>query len=257
MDIILRHGTNVAGLIGAVHNNKGVAGIGLTSNLYYANNLIFEDGRDGYKGDFASFAYALSSLVMSNCRVINMSFEYNEYKNWEEFLGDNDLDNYMDLYELLFTSFDDAGRDYIITKSAGNEGKDASGYFYNYILKNCAKAEDHVLIVGAVDSLNTEDIDKEKNYNLRYSKASFSNYGEVVDVFAPGVSIYGLDAGRKDYITLSGTSQSAAIVAGLAELLYSINPDFAYDEVADMIKNVDSNIIDNDSSIGVIVNARE
>jgi len=45
----------------------------------------------------------------------------------------------------------------------------------------------------------------------------FSNYGSTVDIFAPGVNIYGAWAGSdKDYAWLDGTSQATPYVAGLA-----------------------------------------
>jgi subtilisin family serine protease len=64
----------------------------------------------------------------------------------------------------------------------------------------------------------------------------FSEYGPFVDIVAPGVDIATtyLDG---DYIYYSGTSFSSPMAAGLASLLYSINPDFTPSEVENIIFN--------------------
>lgn len=79
--------------------------------------------------------------------------------------------------------------------------------------------------------------------------ASFSNYGDWVDVAAPGVSIYST---YKDgaYASLSGTSMASPHVAGLAGLLFAITPDkngngFKNDEVRFLIESTTDPIVAN------------
>lgn len=64
--------------------------------------------------------------------------------------------------------------------------------------------------------------------------ASFSNYGDWIDIAAPGSSIYttGKDGG---YRSASGTSFSSPIAAGLAALLFSVNPGLSNAMVVDFI----------------------
>lgn len=64
-----------------------------------------------------------------------------------------------------------------------------------------------VIAVGATDAMD--------------SVAPFSNYGTAVDVVAPGATIYSANLGG-GYLYLSGTSQSAPHVAGLAAILRGI-----------------------------------
>jgi hypothetical protein len=66
-----------------------------------------------------------------------------------------------------------------------------------------------VIAVGAVDSTQ--------------SKASFSNFGNNLDLMAPGVQIYSTQD-SSGYQYLSGTSTAAPFVAGVAALMLSVNP---------------------------------
>jgi thermitase len=113
----------------------------------------------------------------------------------------------------------------------------------NWDMKNYPAASDHVISVAAVDqSLN---------------KASFSTYGNWVDVAAPGVYILstvpksgGSLTDPSGYTYLSGTSMATPYVAGLAALILSVNPSWTPDEVENIIKRSVTNPAEQSYYIG-------
>ncbi|MBP1943634.1 S8 family peptidase [Cytobacillus luteolus] len=66
-------------------------------------------------------------------------------------------------------------------------------------------------------------------------RANFSNYGDYIDVSAPGVQIASTYF-NKQYAALSGTSMAAPHVSALAGLIRSINPELRNTEVMEIIK---------------------
>lgn len=73
------------------------------------------------------------------------------------------------------------------------------------------------------------------------NKASFSNYGDWITVTAPGVSILTTNNGG-GYGSWSGTSFSSPITAGLAALIWSVNPQLTHQQVLDILKNTADDI---------------
>ncbi len=97
----------------------------------------------------------------------------------------------------------------LIIAAAGNE--DTSSKLY-------PAAYDEVIAVTATDSSDT--------------KASFSNYGNWVELAAPGVNIYStIPVSRGSYGNKSGTSMACPYVTGVAALIWSKFPNVTRDWV--------------------------
>ena len=104
------------------------------------------------------------------------------------------------------------GKGVVIIAAAANEATSTPYY---------PAACDNVVAVSASDT---------------YDKlASFSNYGAWIDVAAPGVTIYSTNNGG-GYGAWNGTSFSSPITAGMAALIWSVNPLLSNSEVVDILK---------------------
>lgn len=70
-------------------------------------------------------------------------------------------------------------------------------------------------------------------------KSGFSNYGDWIDVSAPGSAIYSTYHSnfQPNYNAISGTSMASPMVAGLAGLVRSLNPEMPQQQVEECILN--------------------
>ena len=80
---------------------------------------------------------------------------------------------------------------------------------------------DNVIVVGALDETGT--------------KGTFSNFGESVDVIAPGVNVPSTYLDGK-YALMSGTSQAAPHISAVAAMFKLSHPDYTPAQIEAMIK---------------------
>ena len=213
------HGTHTAGTIGAASNNSvGVAGVNWISKILPVRVL----GRcGGYTSDIADgmrWAAGLSvSGVPANAypaKVLNLSLG-----------GYGECDA---TYQDAINAITAAGATIVV--SAGNSNADA----VDYRPGNC----DGVITVAATDRDG--------------GRASYSNYGAVVEISAPGGDqAYPNDPngvlstlnngtqgpGAAAYVYYRGTSMAAPHVAGIASLLYSRKPSLTPAAVLALLQN--------------------
>ena len=70
------------------------------------------------------------------------------------------------------------------------------------------------------------------------AKSSFSNFGPLIDVAAPGSSILSTsNSGPTGYVSLSGTSMACPAAAGAAALILSVNTALSATQVRDILYN--------------------
>lgn len=191
------HGTAVMSIIGALTNNNTLmAGVNWHAKLIPVRVLGRCGGTSGDLIDAIRWAAGLHvSGVPDNAnpaKVINMSLG-----------GTGTCD------ALMQSAIDDAhAAGAVLIAAAGNDAQPAS----STVPANCI----HVMAIAAHD----------QSGNIAY----FSNYGDKVDLSAPGVAIYFATCsststyscdGSTAMATNSGTSLSAPMVSGVVSLLFS------------------------------------
>lgn len=201
-----RHGTHVAGIIGANRKNEiGIRGIADNVRIMSVRAVPNGDERD------KDVANAIIYAVDNGAHIINMSFgkKFSPHKEA--------VDKAIKYAE---------SKGVLLVHGAGNDGDDIDTResFPTRELSN-GKEVSTWLEVGASswggDSLFA---------------ASFSNYGKKsVDVFAPGVRIYST-VPNDEYEALDGTSMASPATAGVAALLMSYFPELTATQVKDIIK---------------------
>lgn len=122
------------------------------------------------------------------------------------------LGNYADaqfLHDAIKYAYD---KDVVLIAASGNDNTERPGY---------PAAYEEVFAVAATDA--------------KKDKASFSNYGNYIDVAAPGVSIPSTYPDNQ-YAALSGTSMASPHVSALAALIRSANPLLKNTEVMEIMR---------------------
>lgn len=202
------HGTEVAGLVGMTGNN-GLGSATASWNTKIMPLQVLDDDGSGYTSDVVAAIYY---AVDNGARVINMS------------LGGYDED------PALQPAIDYAyQRNVLVVAAAGNCGTgQESGCDTSAPGRMSYPAVNpHVLSVGAIANGNT--------------RASFSSYGEALDVVAPGsgniVTPMWQSANQSSAYagTIYGTSFSSPYVASIAALIKSIRPSTSVDDMTALI----------------------
>lgn len=209
----LFHGTHVAGsIVAAADNNFGISGVA-PNCTFIPVQISDESGYitissllDGVfyalknKADIINLSIALS--LGQNSKALN--------KNQQNFIREHYLKDEERLWDEVFEIAKNSNT--IIVQAAGNDNILAG--------LDPMKRNKNSIIVGALDS------------NLELT--SFTNYGNDVDVYAPGFQIYSsLPENNMGY--LDGTSMASPIVAGSIALIKSYRPDLNPAEIFELI----------------------
>lgn len=196
-----KHGTRVAGTIGAVGDNGvGIAGINWDVQIMA---LRFTGGGGTALANCIQYAIDMRDRGV-NVRVINISMIFSA----------NDA---------LRDSIQDAGDAGILTVAgAGNTGRDLDhppGWLTN--VYPASYPHDTIISVAAVDRF--DQLKQDSNYGVA-----------VVDLAAPGEAILSTIPNNR-YGRLGGTSMATAHVSGAAALVFAQYPDASPLEVKAMI----------------------
>lgn len=218
------HGTNVAGIVGAVPGN-GIGGRGVAAGVKIVALRVFSKFKENGEIKFTAYSddtiRALNLIIDKkknegfNIRVVNMSLGGTMYNQ-----------DYCDAIK----DCEDNG--ILVIAAAGNENTNAPQY---------PAAYESAMSVAALNS--------------DYGKARFSNYGSTVDIAAPGGEnrfnpetgnpyvevLYstGTTVGeRTDGVSsMAGTSQATPVVSSVAAMVFAKYSDLKPRQVRDRLKN--------------------
>ena len=208
-----RHGTHVAGIIGAERNNDiGMDGVADNVRIMSVRTVPNGDERD------KDVANAIRYAVDNGASIINMSF--GKGYSWNEKVVEDAIKYAEKNDVLLVHAAGNSAQNNDTTDNFPNDMYKGKGFLF---FKGKTKNYKNWLEIGALNYQNGENL-----------SAPFSNYGaENVDLFAPGMAIYSTvpDDG---YEPLQGTSMAAPVVAGVAALLRSYYPSLT----AVQVKNI-------------------
>jgi hypothetical protein len=220
------HGTHVAGTIGAIDNDQGVVGVAPGARIWSVK-VLDSSGSGSWSNVICGIDWVTANA--ETIEVANMSLGGGTGLADENNCGNGNGDL---LHQAVCRSVS-AG--VVYTVAAGNNGASTSGYVparYGEVITVSALAPSTMTL------------------------ASFSNYGQHVDVIAPGVGVLSTVRGG-GYESWNGTSMATPHVAGAAGLYLLTNPSATPAQVRSALIQTGSTSVwsgDRDSSKEPLIN---
>lgn len=210
----INHGTLVSGIIGAVGDNSTL-GTGVAWKVRIMPLRVLDSKGTG---NASTVEYAIDYAVRNGAKILNLSFVGTE----RSITLDRAIERAYNAGVLVVVA---AGNN----STNGTNGIDMDA---NPVYPACSDGpagENWVLAVAALDTLD--------------QKLAFSNYGNCVDLVAPGLGIFNTtyhDLNSADYQTpfggpWRGTSMAAPQVAGAAALVAAFDVSFSNKEIRDLL----------------------
>lgn len=195
------HGTHVAGIAAARGNNEK----GMAGGCWECKILPVKVLSDGGWGTWMGVLNGIAWAAQQGADVLNMS------------LGGGRSE---DLYKMMEDAIASARKSGALSVvAAGNSNTDAS-----FMLPAAAPSAVTVAATSSTDQ-----------------RATFSNFGSIVDVSAPGVDIWSTYP-NNGYKYMSGTSMAAPMVTGAVGCIFSRGAASSPDEAESLLKAVADSI---------------
>lgn len=215
---VVPHGTPVTGIIAANHNSIGVPGIApyckiLPVKTSYLEHIVEQTGqvKPFTQGTSTTgiIAQAVEYAASKGADVINLSMST---PNRSEILGDA-IDEACEVHNCIFVA------------PADNEDEENEAY---------PAAYNNVIGTTAIEVNTQKKIVRRDN----------AQYGNWIDVVAPGEAILSLVPNSTDIKRISGTSLSVPFVSGLAALVRSRDSNFTVHTFRQLLRETSTGIDD-------------
>lgn len=207
------HGTHVAGTIAASNNTIGVVGVAPEARLWGVR-VLNNSGSGTWSQIICGLDFVTANAPANGGPITVANLSLGGSGESDNNCGNTNADA---LHKAICRTRD-AGVTIVV--AAGNSAVNAS-------TQVPSAYDDAVITVSALadyDGLSGND-----------SFASFSNYGLVVDLGAPGTSIISTWMGG-GYNTISGTSMASPHVAGAVALFIATHPGASWTSIRDALK---------------------
>ena len=225
------HGTHVAGIIAGTGYDSGGARTGIAPGANLVCLKVLDADGFGYISNvIAALDYAVQHRVELHIRVINLSVAAGVYESYT-----------TDPLTLAAKRAVEAG--IVVITAAGNFGRDSSGGA-QYGGVTAPGNAPWVLTVGASSHNGTVERADDSIAPFSSRGPTAIDYAAKPDIVAPGVGIESLteagtllytahpaarlwgttDTATPPYLSLSGTSMAAPVVAGTVALMIQANP---------------------------------
>ena len=211
------HGTHLAGVAAAKDNSFGIVGIAPGARLW-AIKVLESSGMGEISTLIKGLDYINQHQNQVDVAVLSLGCECES-----------------GALDIAINNSIKAGITIVV--AAGNEGKDAGTF--------TPANNPEVITVSAIADTDGKcgGNGPPTPYGADDMLASFSNYGDVVDISAPGVDIYSTFKSNS-YTKLTGTSMAAPHVAGAAALYISLHPEASPNDVKSYLLTSGTNLSD-------------